>query len=80
MIKQYLFIIGLTFKFLLINAQENNLPGPAYLNRKIKSIEVDSNYNNGDWKAVLKQVKNKRIILLGELNHGSKEIFLSRSN
>ncbi|WP_422104349.1 erythromycin esterase family protein [Winogradskyella sp.] len=46
----------------------------------IKSIEVDSNYINGNWKPTLKAVKNKRIVLLGELNHGSKEIFKSRND
>ncbi|MEO1032695.1 MAG: erythromycin esterase family protein [Bacteroidota bacterium] len=46
----------------------------------IKSIEVDSNYINGNWKPILKAVKNKRIVLLGELNHGSKEIFKSRND
>jgi erythromycin esterase len=33
-----------------------------------------------DWTFIDQQVKDKKIILLGELNHGSKEIFLVRNS
>lgn len=80
MIKKHILIIGLLFKLFVINAQKNDFPNPKYLNEKIESIEVDVNYSNGDWTPVLEKAKNKRIILLGELNHGAKEIFLSRND
>ena len=44
------------------------------------NIEVDSLYENGNWSQLLKQIKNKRIVLLGEFNHGSKEVYLSRND
>lgn len=78
--QKYILLAGLTLKLLLVNAQEYNLPVSKFLNKKIKSIEVDANYSNGNWKPVLKEVNNKKIVLLGELNHGSKEIFLSRND
>ena len=53
---------------------------PAFLNKKVQCVKVDSNYQNGDWAPLLKQVENKRIILLGEPNHGAAEIFLSRND
>ncbi len=42
-------------------------------------IGVDAGYQNGNWEAVLTAVQGKRIVLLGELNHGSKEIFITRN-
>jgi len=49
------------------------------LREKAVDIEVDSLYENGNWKPLLKQLKNKRIVLLGEFNHGSKEVFVARN-
>lgn len=79
MIKKYIFVIGL-LQTLLVSAQEKNIPSSKSLYKKIKSIEVDLDYQHGNWKSILKKVKNKRIVLLGELNHGSKEIFQSRND
>ncbi|MEM6721232.1 MAG: hypothetical protein AAF611_18020 [Bacteroidota bacterium] len=79
MIKKYIFVISLLQTF-LVGAQEENIPTSECLHKKIKSINVSSDYQKGDWKPILKEVKNKRIVLLGELNHGSKEIFLSRND
>jgi erythromycin esterase-like protein len=79
MIVKYIFIIGFLQAFSLC-AQENNLPNLKYLNKRIHSIDVDASYQNGNWKPVLKEVKGKRIVLLGESNHGSKEIFQSRND
>jgi len=77
--KIYFLLIPLLYT-LLVNAQENKLPNSKHLSKITNSIEVDSNYQNGNWEPLLKQVKNKRIVLLGELNHGSKEIFQSRND
>ncbi len=78
--KNKIILVGLTLNIFLADAQNLDLPNSNYLNKKSKSIEVDVNHSNGNWKPVLKQVKNKRIVLLGELNHGSKEIFVSRND
>jgi len=51
-----------------------------FLNKNAKEIAVDEDYSKGNWKAVLKQVKNKEIVLIGEVNHGSKENFLVRND
>jgi len=79
MSKKYFFLIALLHA-LSVNAQENKPPSSKHLIKTVTSIEVDSNYQNGSWEPLLKQVKNKRIVLLGELNHGSKEIFHSRND
>lgn len=51
-----------------------------FFHKNAKEISVDENYAEGNWKAVLKQVKNKEIVLIGELNHGSRENFLVRND
>lgn len=51
-----------------------------YLKKKAFDIAVDSTYRNGNWEPVLKRIKNKRIVLLGEFNHGSKEVFVLRND
>ncbi len=51
-----------------------------YLNKKAVDVDLDSDYANGDWSSFLKRVKNKRIIMLGEHNHGSNEVFLARND
>lgn len=51
-----------------------------YLNKNSTQINVDESYQNGDWNALLDRIKNKRIVLLGEFNHGSKEIFITRND
>lgn len=80
MITKRILLITLILNTFFIYTQNLNIPNSDYLNRKIKSVNVDENYRNGNWTPLLKQVKNKRIVLLGELNHGSKEIFVSRND
>ena len=43
------------------------------------NLEADRSYLNANWESVLNAVKNKRIVLIGEFNHGSKEIFITRN-
>ncbi|WP_299277206.1 erythromycin esterase family protein [uncultured Psychroserpens sp.] len=80
MINNRVFSIILILCTLLVSAQPLQVPDSTYINKNIKSINVNTSYKNGNWNPVLKQVKNKRIVLLGEPNHGSKEIFESRND
>lgn len=80
MLQKYILLISTILSASLVNAQKHNLPTSKYLNEEVNAIGVNSYYSNGDWTDVLKKVENKRIVLLGELNHGSKEIFLSRND
>ncbi|MEO1051771.1 MAG: erythromycin esterase family protein [Bacteroidota bacterium] len=50
-----------------------------FLSQYAISIEVDENYENGRWQPILEAVKNKKIVCLGEFNHGSKEVFTTRN-
>ena len=43
-------------------------------------INVEDDYTNGNWKSVLKEVKDKRLVLIGELNHGVRENFVVRND
>lgn len=51
-----------------------------FLKNNVVTICVDSNFNRADWKAISDQVKDKQLILLGEFNHSSKEVFQTRNS
>lgn len=70
------FILNITFGI----SQQIHIPDANDLNQEITSIQVNEHYKNGNWEPLLEKVKNKRIILLGEPNHGAKEIFISRND
>ena len=44
-----------------------------------RNIHVDRNYKGGDWSPVIEAVQNKNMVLLGEMNHGAREIFITRN-
>lgn len=81
MCKKYLLFFPLLF-FSIESALSQSLTDKEsdYLSRHISNIKVDATYTNGNWRPIIKQVKRKRIVLLGEFNHGSKEIFLTRND
>lgn len=45
----------------------------------VYNIGVNQEYREGNWEPFLKSVENKKMVLLGELNHGSHEIFITRN-
>ena len=51
----------------------------SYLQKNSKTVCQDS-ISEPEWDAVAKELKDKRFILLGEFNHGSKEIFELRNS
>jgi erythromycin esterase len=50
------------------------------LQKEAITICEDEKLSQAKWKTVAARVKDKRIILLGEFNHGSKEIFQIRND
>ncbi len=50
-----------------------------YIQRNAQIISKEERMLKTNWKKVLKGTKNKQIVLLGEFNHGSKEVFLLRN-
>ena len=68
------FILFITFPNSHVKGQQIHASDLA------QNINVDDHYKNGNWESVLNAVKNKSIVLLGELNHGSKQIFASRND
>lgn len=63
-----------------IQAQKLSRLQVDFLNEKAKVVFKDSTFINGNWEPVLGQIGDKRIVLLGELNHGSKENFMIRND
>lgn len=53
-------------------------PWKNYLNKKAQVVELNDGVND-DLKAFKKALLNKRIVLLGEFNHGTKEINLLKN-
>jgi hypothetical protein len=51
-----------------------------YLQKKAATICEDEKLSTANWEPVAERIKDKRIILLGEFNHGSKEIFEVRND
>lgn len=50
-----------------------------HLNKKAQPIELSDAVDNDDLKLLKKALFNKRIVLLGEFNHGTKEINLLKN-
>lgn len=66
-------ILGASFAQTLSIVEEN------FISNNAVSIEVNDEYKNGNWAPVLEKVKGKKLLLLGEFNHGSKEVFVTRN-
>ncbi|WP_298419010.1 erythromycin esterase family protein [uncultured Kordia sp.] len=73
-------ILITVISFTSVSAQILSKKNIAYIKENAKNIAVDTNYVAGHWEPVLEQVKDKRIVLLGELNHGVKENFIVRND
>ncbi|MEM9681277.1 MAG: erythromycin esterase family protein [Bacteroidota bacterium] len=61
-------------------AQDLNQVQINYIKGLAKNVHVDDSYKNGRWDPLLEVIGDKDIVLLGELNHGAKEIFLTRND
>ena len=51
-----------------------------FLRKEAITISEDEEFIHANWEVVAGRVKDKRIILLGEFNHGVKEIFQVRND
>jgi erythromycin esterase len=51
-----------------------------YLQKEATTICEDEKLIEANWETLASRVKDKRIILLGEFNHGVKEVFLLRND
>lgn len=80
MSKMHILFLSFILNITLGISQQIHIPDTNDLNKEIISIHVDDHYKNGNWEPLLEQVKDKRIVLLGEPNHGAKEIFVSRND
>lgn len=77
------FLTGLVLGLLSFNTSFCQSPTKDQLNflkRYSKTIRLDSLQNQPTWSFLLPHVKGKKLILIGEFNHGSKEIFELRTS
>jgi erythromycin esterase len=69
-----------TFISLDLTGQVLTKDQKKFLNANSVVISADTNFNTSNWKPIADQVKGKNIILLGEFNHSSREIFETRNS
>lgn len=62
-----------------VQGQQLSAEQADFLKKNVSPVCVNESMTNTDWKALARQLENKNIVLIGELNHGSKEIFLIRN-
>ena len=75
-------LVLMIFLLRFVNAYPQHLSAldQNYLKKKSTPIKIKNSSTVSDWKALKKQLKGKRLVLLGEFNHGSKEIFELRND
>lgn len=66
--------------YIPIFGQVLTLEQKKFITENAVSIQVNKEYQNGNWSPVLNAVKDKRLVLLGEFNHGCKEVFNTRND
>lgn len=77
----FLFLLTLSASLLChLQAQSLSKKEQAYFAQHAVNIQVDSSYSHGTWDALLEQIGDKRIVLLGEFTHGAKEISVARND
>lgn len=74
-----LFSLILLFSF-SVSAQHLKQEESQYLNENIISLSSTPDFGQIDWSFIDKDIKDKRIIAIGEFNHGAKEVFEIRNS
>lgn len=79
-LKTQLLLLVLFSALPFVKAQHLDQPSISYLKKNSHTIKVNHLYQDGNWKPIKRHLKNKQIVLLGEFNHGSKQIFDTRND
>lgn len=61
-------------------AQHLTADQQSFLETQVHTISSSEQYAGLNWEPTAKNIGEKRLVLLGEFNHGSKEIFLTRND
>ncbi|MFK7775426.1 MAG: erythromycin esterase family protein [Saprospiraceae bacterium] len=69
----------LFFISILMNGQFITPTQIDFLNKNAIPISLNNQSSNQNWEKIGHNLKGKRLILLGEFNHGSREVFLLRN-
>ena len=72
-------ILFVTIAFHSIVGQSLSPQQQKYIVKNAKTICQTTTMSPTKWKKVLKETKDKQIVLLGEFTHGAKEVFLLRN-
>ncbi|WP_250432396.1 erythromycin esterase family protein [Hanstruepera flava] len=74
-----LVFLGLALNHQNVISQNSTKTNSNAFQSLAQDIQVNANYTQGNWQPVLHAIDNKSMVLLGELNHGSKEIFITKN-
>lgn len=75
-----LLLLSLFSLSLYLQGQTLSKEESLFIKKHADLLSRDRNFTKIDWNPVLKDVKEADIVLLGEANHGSKEIFQLRNS
>lgn len=77
----FFIVLGIIFNYFaeIVLSQENKEPQINYFRKNIRPINIKGDADFTDLKVLDKSIKGKRIVLLGEFTHGSKEINLLKN-
>lgn len=73
------FLPLLFFIPIFLNAQILTQDHISFLKKNVIPISLNKNLSNQGWEKIGQNLTNKKFILIGEFNHGSREVFLLRN-
>ncbi|MBX2816755.1 MAG: erythromycin esterase family protein [Saprospiraceae bacterium] len=76
----WLAAVGIAFGPSCVHSQALSNKQLRFIKANAINIFPNTQYEQGNWEGVLDKIGDKRIVLLGELNHGSRDNFLVRND
>jgi erythromycin esterase-like protein len=76
---QFAILFLLLLPLACLQGQSLTTDQQKFLDEHAISISSDADARQYSWKGVLESIQDKRIVLIGEFNHGSKEVFQIRN-
>ena len=72
-------ILSILIIHTIFSAQKHKLSNLA-IDKHVYHISNDTSYKETNWKPLIKVLENKKVVSLGEFNHGNKEVFFTRND
>lgn len=79
-LKKHLILLSILLSPLASFSQGLTKDELIHLKDQVVVLDSNARYQNIKWDAVIEKVITKKLLLLGEFNHGSKEVFMLRND